>query len=59
MCSKSPKKKKKNQLVDYLVSTNPIRVSLETKELPFVLKTFFFKEKKKSKSIVFLRKTIG
>jgi hypothetical protein len=46
MCSKSPQKKKKNQLVDYLVSTNPRRVSLETEELPFVLKTFFFKEKK-------------
>lgn len=41
------KKKKKNQLVDYLVSTNPRRVSLETKELPFVLKTFLYKEKKK------------
>jgi hypothetical protein len=39
--------KKKIQLVDYIVSTNPRRMSLETKELPFVLKTFFFKEKKK------------
>jgi hypothetical protein len=43
---KISKKKKKIQLVDYIVSTNPRRVSLETEELPFVLKTFFFKEKK-------------
>jgi hypothetical protein len=45
-CVQNLHKKKKNQLVDYLVSTNPRRVSLETEELPFVLKTFFFKEKK-------------
>jgi hypothetical protein len=39
-------KKKKKSTRRLFVSTNPRRVSLETKELPFVLKTFFFKEKK-------------